>query len=621
MDSIDNMDTAADGHIDMERDAENKAPNTESKAVQTETTDLNTTTTHLQPKPRAEIPLLLRFPSEILDVICHFLPNAVLKNLRLTSRAVSHAVRLRLTRVFLSPNPTNISVFLAVVAHPTLRQRVRCIVIDDARLADPNCQLDRLNDGGPQEIENETAYADHMARFHRLADAGTTRSAAEEEALREAWGWVMRSWVGGKGRTNMRVLRGRNSQDLGNEVQQAARAKQREAQPDFEVCYQAYMALFNEQSKVIEDGADADALMVGLQAFPMLERIEVTPATHGYLYTPLYRTPMIRGFLYGFNYPLPRGWPTAGEAPLQVALRPWVPAGPDWQEKDLQDEKRRWRGLVLMIRTLAERIRSGQGSTVTELVMDVHSLNTGVSPYMLTQKCAEYDDLALILRQPGFKRLDLPIMVHRIPRSDKQILVADGRFRNLLSEARQLQHFRLRLDNQPDYSSPPSTYFFPLQTLLPLSSWPRLRHFGLSNMTIHIPDLVAALAALPTTLRSVELSFLAFAPSSSFAENDACHEVLLTEMKNRTDWASWKEGTRPQVTMGMAKVTNNVTGRGLWFSREIGEFLYEGKQNPFRSNKDILLPGVGWLSDEYDEEFTRPYVGYKDYRALWYSES
>lgn len=41
---------------------------------------------------------------------------------------------------------------------------------------------------------------------------------------------------------------------------------------------------------------DSNVFRYGLQRFPSLKRITITPAAHGWLYTPLYQTPMIRAF-------------------------------------------------------------------------------------------------------------------------------------------------------------------------------------------------------------------------------------------------------------------------------------------------------------------------------------
>lgn len=68
-----------------------------------------------------------------------------------------------------------------------------------------------------------------------------------------------------------------------------------------------HQILLKQQEEVILSGMDEDALKYALARFPSLTRITITPATHGFLFTPLYETPMIRSFPYGFNYAIPRG--------------------------------------------------------------------------------------------------------------------------------------------------------------------------------------------------------------------------------------------------------------------------------------------------------------------------
>ncbi|KAM3511790.1 hypothetical protein MY11210_004545 [Beauveria gryllotalpidicola] len=544
-----------------------------------------------EPKATAnESVALTRVPAEILAVICSYLPNKDIKALRLAGPTICHAVPPRFTRVFLSPNPRNLEVFRAIASHPTFRLGVREIVYDDARLECPGLQPVGLN--GPAILDTDQK---HDMDPHAPIEA------------------MMCAWFGSRRERNLRELHGRNANDTGNVERQDAMQKQKAAQTPLEESFWYYMDLYFKQGTAIQAEEDFDALMEGIEAFPALERITVTPATHGYLYTPLYYTPMIRSFPYGFNYTIPRGWSKMNGLPMHL-IKPWV-AGPGHSDDNVSTEKARWRGLVLVIKTLAERIRKGQ-RVVPELVLDVHSLHTGVSPYMLTQDCEEYQNMALILQQTSFRRLDLPILICAIP-SVSFGMLRNGKLKSLLAQARHLEHFRLRGDGQVKRAGSQTSPFLPLQSLLPVDAWPHLRHFGLSKFVVRVPDLVAALGALPATLRTVELSFLEFDGATSRCRN---HAMLLTEMKTELDWAGREPAARPQVTLGMAKVTNNVDGRGLWFSKEIGEYLYDDKENPFGWHRDVLLPGVGWLADEYDEDFARPYLCYKDYRALWYCE-
>lgn len=76
-------------------------------------------------------------------------------------------------------------------------------------------------------------------------------------------------------------------------------------------CWELYQNCIEQQDEVISSGRDENAFIYGLDRFLALKRVTVTPVVYGWLFSPLYGTPMIRSLPYGFNYPIPRGWPTA----------------------------------------------------------------------------------------------------------------------------------------------------------------------------------------------------------------------------------------------------------------------------------------------------------------------
>lgn len=111
-------------------------------------------------------------------------------------------------------------------------------------------------------------------------------------------------------------------------------AKQVAAQPPLKICWQYYQNLLQQQEDVIAFQSDVDAFIYGLKRFPALRRITITPAAHGWLFAPLYETPMIRALPYGFNYPIPRGWLTSKFAEMEPYAHPWSD----------ETEKNKWRG-------------------------------------------------------------------------------------------------------------------------------------------------------------------------------------------------------------------------------------------------------------------------------------
>lgn len=63
-----------------------------------------------------------------------------------------------------------------------------------------------------------------------------------------------------------------------------------------------YQQLVQQQRDVLVSKAHIIALEKHIGSFLALQRIVITPAAHGWIYNPLYETPMIRAFLRGFNY-------------------------------------------------------------------------------------------------------------------------------------------------------------------------------------------------------------------------------------------------------------------------------------------------------------------------------
>lgn len=79
-------------------------------------------------------PAFQTLPSELVGAICALLSNGDIKSLRLTCRALGNKSCLRFDGVFISPNPRNIKVLLAVANHNIFRHRVKEILWDDSVL-------------------------------------------------------------------------------------------------------------------------------------------------------------------------------------------------------------------------------------------------------------------------------------------------------------------------------------------------------------------------------------------------------------------------------------------------------------------------------------------------------
>lgn len=533
---------------------------------------------------------LLHLPTELLVSVSSYLLNSDIKSLRLACSALDAAVRLRIDRVFLSANSRNIEVLRAVADSDKYRTHVVEIIWDDARLIE-----------GPTE------------RHYHHSDYCSDDDEDEDEDGEGCPGWFSKACE-----ANIDDLQGRKDMDA-DLPHHEANAKQVAAQLPISQSWSLYQELLQIQKDVIDSSADADALRYGLQRFPSLQRVTITPVAHGFLFCPLYNTPMIRALPYGFNYPIPRGWPT-GEDEQRKELLPWV-AGHGFTSHEAELEKMKWRGFCIVTNTLAQHIQNNNipDFGIPEFGVDVHQLHTGINCHIFDQECEEYNDLVTILNQPGFRRLDLVLMV-RDAEDDWQCF-RSGLLRNALAKSPCLEHISLSTDVVEDPcanaleegSGGPIEYLVPLLSVFPVASWPRLRHFGLSRFLVTKDDVFALLAALPLTLRSVELSFL------SFLDGGGSYKELLEDMRNRLGWGQRAISKRPQVTICMDELYP-YAGRGIWITKEVDDFLYADGPNPFEMNwqSHSIATGVGTLRDMFEPAYERPNEEFQELRRLGY---
>ncbi|RAH84563.1 hypothetical protein BO86DRAFT_396817 [Aspergillus japonicus CBS 114.51] len=264
---------------------------------------------------------LLSLPSGVLHLIISTLSNREIKSLCSTCRLLCDVARRRLSRVFLSANPLDIW--------------------DDALLFD-----DPTAESDPYDFD---------------AVIGSDDDKEESNSCPK--------WLAAICKNNLdkRPVRMDRNKDGWYNAECAA---QQDTRPSLWICWQYYQNLLVQQAEVVVRQSDAEALVYGLQHFPARERITITPAAHGWLYQPVYETPMIRAFPKGFNYPIPHGWQTAAE-------REPTPEAEDWGIL-LENVKEQWRGARLIL--------PGYGT-------QLHHLPPA------------------LLQRPGFRRLDLPLIV------------------------------------------------------------------------------------------------------------------------------------------------------------------------------------------------------------------
>ena len=519
---------------------------------------------------------LTGLPIEILQSVLSSLPNRDIKNIRLVCRSLGNVASLRLHRVFLSPHPRDIHVFKAIAKHDVFRERVVEIIYDDARFP---------RDG-------QFAH-DHFAFMFADEDV------LAPKGVPDLYARIYNEHVEG-----LKLCKGR----FVERPDHIAVAKQLQSRMSALQSYRQYQKVVKEQEKVLSTLGDIKALEYGLKRFTNLKRITITPVAHGLPFRPIYETPMIRNFPYGFIYPIPRCWPEAAEHDNWPIARSW----------DIEEERNKWRGACILLQTFAKHPHH-----VTELIIDVNQLLSGLSCRIFDAPNQEYENFVSLLQAPNFSRLDLSLYVSG-QEEEEWHAYRSGHLRYALSQAKNLQHVSLATSlvipncvAKPQlHNTDGSEHFTPLRDIFPLDQWRHLRHFGLSRFIVTQDDLVEFLLEMPPTLRSVDLSFLCF-----LRHGGGDYRGLLGDIKTKLKWHERRDSERVRITI---YIDLNPAGAGhsIDISRETEDFVYHNGSNPFTrsGNRISRSAGVGIQRYSFIPENDRPYVGHTALIEMGYYE-
>ena len=119
--------------------------------------------------------------------------------------------------------------------------------------------------------------------------------------------------------------------------------------------------------------------------------------------------------------------------------------------------------------------------------MTANFLPAGISCTIFDEPCEEYDYITTVLRNPGFRRLDITLPVCE---ESQQRLEAcwrslpKGRLRSALGEARGMEELRIHTAFSNALYTKDKYPLIPLQSIVPVEKWSNLRHFELSGLVI-----------------------------------------------------------------------------------------------------------------------------------------
>jgi hypothetical protein len=239
--------------------------------------------------------------------------------------------------------------------------------------------------------------------------------------------------------------------------------------------------------------------------------------------------------------------------------------------------------------------------------MDSHKLPTGIDYTFFEKPNAEYDNLCKIVEQPGFNSITLSLITGYFTDFDAEDwdFYQDGRISSLLARAPDLEKFIFQTDYS-NSSGDNSMQDVSLLDIFPIDKWSigTLKHFGLFGMQVTQDDLISFLTKLPSTLQSVELSFLSMAEGDDYAG-------LLTDIRDKLGWRQRPSGQRIQVSISVTTLNIPNDGRYICLDKEVQEYIYGDGPSPFHfpeGYSESFVPfGTGIVQDEFDPSFKIPY--------------
>lgn len=129
-------------------------------------------------------------------------------------------------------------------------------------------------------------------------------------------------------------------------------------------------------------------------------------------------------------------------------------------------------------------------------------------------------------------------------------------------------------------------------------------------MQVTQDDLVSFLEKLPSTLRSVELSFL------FFLQDQGNYSGLLGDIRDKLCWKDRPVEARVKICV---RIVYNQRQVGLYvrLDKEVQDYVYGSGPVPFSPN-GYISDGTGVQEDEFNPHWKRPYLKASVLKSLGY---
>lgn len=252
-----------------------------------------------------------------------------------------------------------------------------------------------------------------------------------------------------------------------------------------------------------------------------------------------------------------------------------------YSELSMEDIRIHWHGALAALDGLAQY----DDNPVPELVIDTRYEHIGL-PYQLfgipSPELRNFETVCQRLR-----RLDLA--VNTFPTFGNLGLrqLHCSQLPRVLAAATSLESFSLHTSCDGETHESESDKM-ELLSLLPVDSWPLLRHITLSSIRVGFEDLVQLFKRLRKRLKSVQLINVRLATGKTY-------KSLLETCRDELHWVTGS----PKFNIGQSPNDGMSEARIRWIEEEINNFLAGKGPNPFAGSGsgNFIKLGYGTLRD------------------------
>jgi hypothetical protein len=502
-------------------------------------------------------------PAEILVMITNHISKLDIKRLRLASKHLAENVDLRIDRVYISPNRSNLECLQLILNHPRYKDSVTEIIWDDAQLEEyPTLESFRqaiIND----EQEITRAIESRIENTIEIyGDANPDYRSLEKEDLFQSDGRltdIAKDILLRYGDGFSRDILARNATMM-----------------SIEDSYALYQNLYRSEQAIMKFQLDVTTLHQVLASYPKLRKFTLTTEVwRPWNVPPRYDTPFYRSLPLGFRKP---------------TVWPWLGLRSHSTDTFFNE----YRGYAIVVSALVAM----PNPCIEEFIIDSGNEFTGMSHHLLSGRAPYPDTISLFDRMP-LKRLKFSVNYADGDRED--INMRTRRLVHALGTLQHLEHLDLDLNWRVhgDYNFDiKREYDVDVDHALAALK-PRLKTLVLRNLLTRTDSLYQLITTLPS-LQKITLFHIHLIPDHGTLFQWVGVSPHATELFNRLQkyYQACPIGTsRPGFTVVRPlKNEDREKHYSQLVDEEIDAFVYDGQEYPFHRTSEL-----GWRVNDRDE--------------------